>query len=353
MSPDLNTLRQSWPAPTRPRPIVIIGAGGIVNDAHLPAYRKSKLPVAGIFDIDRARAQTTAAKFEIPCVFDSIEQVIEQDAVFDIAVPPEFEGDVVAQLPKGATVLLQKPMGVDLADARRIHDLCRLRELTAAVNFQLRFAPMMLMARDAIDRGLLGELVDLEFHLNLRTPWELFPFLKKLKRCEILVHTVHHLDLVRSLLGEPRGAYARTVRHPSFPELASTKTAIILDYGDTVRSVLSINHNYEFGPKYEAADVTIQGTQGAIRISLGLLLNYPTGAPETFEIATRSMPWTNVPVHGKWFPDGFVGTMSNLQRFAAGEDEKLISHYDDAFKTMALVEACYASNASGATPIPG
>jgi hypothetical protein len=65
------------------------------------------------------------------------------------------------------------------------------------------------------------------------------------------------------------------------------------------------------------------------------------------------MPWTNVTVHGKWFPDGFVGTMSNLQRFAAGEDEKLISHYDDAYKTMALVEACYASNASGATPIPG
>jgi predicted dehydrogenase len=115
--------------------------------------------------------------------------------------------------------------------------------------------------------------------------------------------------------------------------------------------VLSINHNYEFGPQNESADVMIQGSGGAMRISLGLLLNYPTGAPETVEIATRQMKWTSIPVNGRWFPDGFVGTMSNLQRFIAGEDERLISHYEDAYRTMALVEACYISDASGGTPV--
>ena len=43
---DLSALRQSWPLPRAPRPIVIVGAGGIVNDAHLPAYRLAGLPVA-------------------------------------------------------------------------------------------------------------------------------------------------------------------------------------------------------------------------------------------------------------------------------------------------------------------
>jgi len=44
--------------------------------------------------------------------------------------------------------------------------------------------------------------------------------------------------------------------------------------------------------------------------------------------------------------------MSNLQRFAAGEDAALVSPVDDAIRTMALVEACYLSSARGSTPIP-
>jgi hypothetical protein len=44
--------------------------------------------------------------------------------------------------------------------------------------------------------------------------------------------------------------------------------------------------------------------------------------------------------------------MSNLQRFVSGEDSSLISPVSDALKTMALVEACYASSAAGSTPVP-
>jgi hypothetical protein len=44
--------------------------------------------------------------------------------------------------------------------------------------------------------------------------------------------------------------------------------------------------------------------------------------------------------------------MSNLQRFAAGEDSKLVSAVEDALNTMAVVEACYESSAHGATPVP-
>ena len=56
-------------------------------------------------------------------------------------------------MPAGAAVLMQKPMGRDLDDARRIRAICRERKLVAAVNFQLRFAPNMLALRDALDRA--------------------------------------------------------------------------------------------------------------------------------------------------------------------------------------------------------
>jgi hypothetical protein len=44
--------------------------------------------------------------------------------------------------------------------------------------------------------------------------------------------------------------------------------------------------------------------------------------------------------------------MSNLQRFVAGEDRELVSSVEDAWRTMAVVEALYESDAAGGTPVP-
>jgi predicted dehydrogenase len=57
-------------------------------------------------------------------------------------------------------------------------------------------------------------------------------------------------------------------------------------------------------------------------------------------------------LRGSWFIEAFEGPMSNLQRYVASEDSSLVSPVEDALKTMALVEACYQSSASGGTPIP-
>ncbi len=356
MSADFNPvlqLNQSWPLPSSPRPIVIVGAGGIVNDAHLPAYSKSSFTVRGIFDLDSGRRRATADKFGIATVFDSLDDTLASEGVvFDIAVPPENLYGILKQMRKGSVVLMQKPMGKDLADARAIRQVCREKSLCAAVNFQLRFSPKMLALRDAIERGMIGEITDVDVHLNLRTPWEMFDFLKKLERVEIQVHSIHYLDWVRSILGEPLGVYARTVGHPKLPELRSTRTSIILDYGEKARCCLSLNHNFEYGPKHQCAHIRVEGLRGAAVVKLGLLLNYPVGEPDELDIITEGHDWTAVPLQGRWFPDAFTGTMSSLQRYAAGEDATLPTHFEDGFNTMALVEACYESNAHGAIPIP-
>lgn len=345
-------LRQRWPLPAAPKPIVIIGVGGIVNDAHLPAYRKAALPVAGVFDLDAARARAAAQRWAVPRVFRSLDEAAAMsDCVFDVATPPVAHRGIVAALPQGAAVLVQKPLGLDLAEATRIRAVCRERALVAAVNFQLRFAPMMLAVADAIGRGVLGRLLDLEVHLNLVTPWQLFPHLKPNPRVEIVSHSIHYLDLIRALAGEPRGVLARTYAHPA-TDLAQTRTSAILDYGNDLRVTLSINHHHDFGRRFQDACIRFEGDQGAALVKLGLLLNYPQGEPDELWIARRGGPWQPVPLEGGWMPDAFIGTMANLQRFAAGEDDKLHTSVEDAWRTMALVEACYRSNASEAAPIP-
>ena len=77
---------------------------------------------------------------------------------------------ILPDLPDGAAVLIQKPMGADLDQARAIRAICRDKGLKAAVSFQLRFSPMMMVARAAIEAGMIGDPLELEVHLNIFTP---------------------------------------------------------------------------------------------------------------------------------------------------------------------------------------
>ncbi len=349
MTIDPSSLQQQWPVPQNPRPIVVIGCGGIVNDAHLPAYSMMGLPVVGVFDIDTERATATATRFQIPNVYSTIDEAVASDQViFDVAVPPQFLCGILAKLPRRATVLMQKPMGCDLADAQRIHELCREKQLLAAVNFQLRFSPMMLVVRDLIGRGAIGPIVDLDVHLNYREPWEMFPFLRGLPRVELLIASIHYFDWIRSLLGNPHGVYARSISHPSFPGIEATRSASILDYGDATRCCLSLNNTWQHGPRHERCEIRIEGLHGAAVISLGCLVGYPNGQPDTLEFVSGGGEWMMVPLEGSWFPHAFRGPMCNLQRVASGEDSALVSSVDDALHTMKLIEALYESNEKGA-----
>ena len=44
------------------RNVLIIGAGGIVSDAHLPAYKKANFEVLGIYDPDIEKAKNEIEK---------------------------------------------------------------------------------------------------------------------------------------------------------------------------------------------------------------------------------------------------------------------------------------------------
>ncbi len=347
-------LPQHWPGPAAPKPIVIIGTGGIVRDAHLPAYRMAELPVAAAVDIDRDCAAAVAAEHGIAQVFDSAAAAVDEHgtgAVYDLALPPGAILDVLPDLPDGAAVLIQKPMGPDQAAARRIRALCRDKGLKAAMNFQLRFSPMMMAARAAIERGWLGDLLEVEVRLNIYTPWQLFPFLIPMERVEIAVHSIHYLDTLRALAGTPTGVFARTLSDPRAPGFAQTRTSLILDYPAPLRALMTINHNHPFGRKFQDAWWRIEGTEGAAMVKLGVCYDYPHGEADELWLCRKGGDWEQVPLRGGWFIEAFMGPMRNLQRFDAGEDDRLFSGIEDAYATMALVEACFRAAARPAEPL--
>ncbi|TDX01372.1 Gfo/Idh/MocA family protein [Dinghuibacter silviterrae] len=334
-----------------PRPVFVIGAGGIVQDAHLPAYRLADFPVLGIYDAIREKAAAVAEVFGIPQVFGSLREMVvsaPERAVFDIALPADAILPTLEQLPEGSAVLIQKPLGRDMAEAKAIARLVKERSFVAGVNVQLRYAPFIAEARRILAEGRIGPLCDIDIHVHVYTPWHLWTFLQTSPRIEILYHSIHYIDLVRNLAGDPKSVYAKTVRHPSTPDLAPVRTHLIMDYGDFLRVGISTHHAHDFHTRHQQAYIQLEGTQGAIRIGLGLLLDYPKGQEDTFEYIVRGdAAWQSLPLSGSWFPHAFIGSMAQVMAAADGLIPRPDNSVDDVLHTMACVEAAYRSSEEG------
>jgi len=345
--------------PKSKQPIIIIGAGGIVADAHLPAYKIGGFEVFGIVNRTKERAQKLADTFGIPNVFNTVAEAVAnapENAVYDLTTMPAQYIDALNQLPDGSAVLIQKPMGDDFAQANEILELCRKKNLKAAINFQLRFAPFVSAARYLIDLGLIGELYDMEVRVTIKTPWEIFPHVIIHPRLEIQYHSIHYVDLIRSFLGNPESVLAKTLKHPA-KNLSSSRSTILFDYGDTMHAVINTNHDHDFGPNHQESYIKWEGTKGAIIAKIGLLMDYPHGVPDVFEYCIveegKSPEWQTVKLDGSWFPEAFIGTMANLMRFNEGSDVGLHTSVEDVIQTMAVVESAYKSSDIGGVKVSG
>jgi predicted dehydrogenase len=339
-------------------PIYIIGAGGIVNSAHLPAYKIAGFNVQGIYDIDNAKAIATAANFNVPHIFTSVASMITHapaNAVYDVAVPGSETITLLNQLPIGATVLLQKPMGENYAEAKQILQITRDKKMLAGINFQLRYAPYILAVKQLINKNALGQLNDIEINVNVYTPWHIWDFLQSAPRVEILYHSIHYIDLVRHLLGNPQSVYAKTTKHPAMPQLASVRSNIIMDYGDMIRANILTNHCHNYGIPKQQSYIKIEGSKGAVLINFGALINYPRGAADSFEYILlepgKEAQWQQMQIEGSWFPHAFMGSMNEMLLAADGKIAQPDNSVEDCIYTMACVEAAYKSSEGGGTPV--
>ena len=60
----------------------------------------------------------------------------------------------------------------------------------------------------------------------IEQPWHNWTFMVGAPRVEIVYHSIHYIDAIRWLVGEPRGVYCRTLGHPATPQLSDTRSSI-------------------------------------------------------------------------------------------------------------------------------
>ncbi len=336
--------------PENRRKIGICGAGGIVDGAHLPAYKKAGLEVVAIFDTDNAKAQDVAKRHAIPSVYKTLGELLSDANVeiVDIAVPADAQPEIFAQVAAAKKhILAQKPFATTVALGEAMVKQAKEAGIIAAVNQQLRFEEGVAAAHRMVELGWIGTVSNFSINVNLITPWELWPWAKDLDRLEVMLHSIHYHDLIRWFLGDAKTVFCAAGRTAGqFPK-GETRTISTALYKSGVTSLVHANHVNRGGDNY--AEYRIDGDKGSIRGTLGLLYDYPNGRVDTLEVNSQVLPtdgWMPYPVTTRWFPDAFIGTMGSVMD-AVSSGSPLRASVADNVGTLKMVEALYKSMDSG------
>ncbi|GAA2504079.1 oxidoreductase [Winogradskya humida] len=183
----------------------------------------------------------------------------------------------------GKSVLIEKPMTLDLASSAQLVQEARTRELFLMEAMWMRCNPAIRKIRDLITEGAIGDIVTLHADFGLQGPFEPThrlrdPALGGGALLDLGVYPIHFADL---MLGAPETVHSWATLTP---ENVDETTGILLGYASGAAATLTCSIA---GESRNAA--TITGTRGRIEIPPGFF-NARTfdlirgGEVETFDL---------------------------------------------------------------------
>lgn len=344
------------PIRVRDVPIGAIGSGFIMADVQLAAYARAGFPVVAIASRDPQRAQSVAGRWNIPKVHAEATELIRDPAVaiLDLAVPPHVQPELIREAlrqPHIRGILAQKPLALTLSEAALLAAEAEAAGKLLSVNQNMRFDQSMRALKRLLVDGALGDPVLMTIDMRAVPHWQ--AYLAQYDRLTLLNMSIHHLDILRFLLGEPTHISTAARPDPRTP-FAHTDgiccSTLMFANGAMAVSLEDVwvtpDDTRETGDTY--INWRLEGTGGTARGSIGWP-DYPEGSPST-------LSWRSPATGGKWmdgtswttqwFPDAFAGTMEQLQHAVATGTVPELSAADNLL-TMALVEAGYLSLSEG------
>lgn len=137
----------------------VIGAG-FIGPAHMESIRRQGFEVSAVAEVTQELAQESAERLLIPKAYGDWKDLIQDPEidVIHIASPNymHFE-QAKATLQAGKHVICEKPLAMDVVESAELVKLADETKLVNAVNFNLRFYPLVQEAKVRIEAGDLGD----------------------------------------------------------------------------------------------------------------------------------------------------------------------------------------------------
>ncbi len=214
----------------------IIGCGRIVPEHLRAIHEHESATLVACADIDVSRAQHVSGQTGCEA-YDDYRTMLSSHPEIDVAciltpsgLHPEQAIDVMERF--GRTVIVEKPMALDPADADRMIACARTAGVRLFVVKQNRYNLPVVRLREAVDAGRFGRI----FMGTVRVRWmrdqayyDLADWrgTHRLDGGVLSNQAIHHLDLLLWMLGDPVSVYARTERYLVDIEAEDTAVAVV------------------------------------------------------------------------------------------------------------------------------
>lgn len=329
--------------------IGIIGCGGITNAAHLPAYKKAGFKVVACCDVNEENARTTAEKWDIPFWTTNVDDLLDREDVkiIDLPLHPPARLEVLKKIAKSPRpVLVQKPLHFDLKSAKELHEVAQQAGIKLAINQQARWAPAHRAIKVLLDKGVIGDVYNIQ-HFMRSFQDQADAWYRSVKQFNILDHGIHYLDLCRYFASSEAAGHRDWTRlHCTTTMLREQNSIDPMIYNASIEfgeiggrePLMSSMHFNNIIKANKAHKYTwwIDGTEGSI---------WQDG---DIYVAKANDPHTVIQIEtsGAWFPDAFIGPMSDLIAAVAWDREPAVTALDN-FNTVAMTSAMVLSSKEG------
>src|SRR5579871_5554795 len=164
------------------------------------------LECVAITNRTRSKAEEIAARFAIPRVFDSVDEMLTAPGLdfIDIASAVETHAALVERAAlHRVPVVCQKPMAPSFSEAQAVVNACSRANVPFLVNENWRWQRPIREFKRILDSGAIGE--PFRARISFITGFPIFdnqPFLRSLPQFILTDMGSHLLDVVRFLFGE-------------------------------------------------------------------------------------------------------------------------------------------------------
>lgn len=293
--------------------IALIGAGdiGILRAQALARTPACRLVV--VADVNEARARAAAALVPGAAVESDWQRAVARpdvDAVV-ISTPPSLHLEMcLAAFGAGKDVLCEKPLARTPDECRAMVQEAERTGRTLATGFNYRFYPSFRLARDLLDRGVIGELDHIRSYGGYSATSHNQPWVHDAATVgggALRDIGIHLIDLTRDFLGDVASVQGvATGRVWNYPGCEDNGFAILRNRQGNVATV---HASWTEWRRYQFR-VEIYGTRGCIRATCFPMMTQVVWAPET---GGRTQSKTD------WFPRWALGEKLRSYRWVVVE----------------------------------
>jgi predicted dehydrogenase len=351
--------------------IGVIGTSWFADALHLPALKSH--PAADMVAVcgrNGEKAREVAGKYSIPATYTDYRQMIQReklDAVV-IVTPDDLHYEMaMAALDAGLHVLCEKPLALDVKQARAMMEQAAAKHLITMTFFTYRWLPVYRYARELIRDGFIGQPMQCSMRYvseHGRSPEYAWRF--DAARSSGVVGDLgsHMIDLARWLVGDivkvcgrVNSRVLRTGPNGEQIRSANDEAAFLMEFAGGATATVQLSAVAHVADRGQEQRIVIYGDRGTLEMDLvlasGMAIRGARGDEK--EIRNLDIPleyWGGV----QRGPNPFEAVMALFRELPIGDrlfvdavvrGEQVAPDFADGFRARAVADAVLRSSETG------